>query len=241
MNALEFAGISHRFGGRIVLRDVSISVRPKSLTVLVGRNGAGKTTLVSLATGLYHAREGAVFVFGHCLRRNPADALRNIGVVFQELTLDLDLSVRENLDYHASLHGIAPNLARERQIEELGRIGLLDRANERVRTLSGGLRRRVEIVRALLHRPGLLLLDEPTVGLDPESRRAILDYVRRLCRDQGLAILWTTHLLDEVAPDDMFVALNEGAVAWQGVAEDLPNIPAASWILEGFTFHREQR
>jgi len=219
--ALVVAHLSHSFSGRRALDDVSFSVGRGGFTVLLGLNGAGKTTLISLVTGLYHAHGGSVRVFGHALRGDPLRALAAMGVVFQQLTLDLDLTVRENLRYHASLHGLPGSLARERQAAELDRLEISDRADERVRVLSGGLRRRVEIARALLHRPRLLLLDEPTVGLDLSTRRAILAHVRKLCGDEGVSVLWATHLMDEVETGDHLVLLHRGAVAWDGPAGDL--------------------
>jgi ABC-2 type transport system ATP-binding protein len=219
--ALEVAHLSHSFSGRPALADVSFSVGGGAFTVLLGLNGAGKTTLISLVTGLYHAHGGSVSVFGHGLRAAPLRALAAMGVVFQQLTLDLDLTVRENLRYHASLHGLSKALARERQAAELDRLQIRERADDRIRVLSGGLRRRVEIARALLHRPRLLLLDEPTVGLDLTTRRAILAHVRELCRDDRVSVLWATHLMDEVEDGDHLVLLHRGAVAWDGRARDL--------------------
>ena len=171
-------------------------------TALLGLNGAGKTTLFSLITRLYDTRHGSIRVLGHPVSREPGQALRLLGVVFQARTLDLDISVMENLLYHAALHGIGSREARQRDRAALDEIGLADRARDAVRNLSGGQMRRVEIARALLHRPRVLVLDEPTVGLDVASRAAILRHVRRLCRTRGVAVLWATHLLDEVAGRD---------------------------------------
>jgi len=232
--ALAVAHLSHSFSGRRALDDVSFAVGSGGFTVLLGLNGAGKTTLISLVTGLYHAHGGSVRVFGHALREDPLRALAAMGVVFQQLTLDLDLTVRENLRYHASLHGLAKSLARERQAAELDRLEISDRADERVRVLSGGLRRRVEIARALLHRPRLLLLDEPTVGLDLSTRRAILAHVRKLCGDEGVSVLWATHLMDEVETGDHLVLLHRGAVAWDGPAGELCTATGRPTVADAF-------
>ena len=163
-----------------------------------GSNGAGKSTLFSLVTRLFGIQTGRIGIFGHDIGRAPGEALRLLGVVFQPRTLDLDLSVTQNLLYHAALHGIARHEARLRSGEVLARIGLADRAGSKVRDLSGGQMRRLEIARALLHRPRLLLLDEATVGLDVKARADILSHVRQLVTEQGIGVLWATHLFDEI-------------------------------------------
>jgi len=178
--ALRVDGLSHFYGARKALDDVSFAVRPASFVALLGLNGAGKSTLFSLVTRLYAIRGGQIRIFGHDVDRRPGDALRLVGVVFQPRTLDLDLSVTQNLTYHAALHGIGARAARIRAGEVLTRIALSDRANDKVRDLSGGQMRRVEIARALLHRPRLLILDEATVGLDIKARADILRHVRML-------------------------------------------------------------
>lgn len=234
MTALAIENLGHAFGAREALRDVSFAVEPGAFTVLLGLNGAGKTTLVSLVTGLYHARKGEIRVFGRSLRRDPLAALARMGVVFQMPSLDLDLTVAENLRYHAALHGLSSAEARVRIDAELGRLGVSDRAGDKARALSGGLRRRVEIARALLHRPQLLLSDEATVGLDAASRRDMLAYVRALCRERGVAVLWATHLIDEVGEADAAVVLHRGAVLWRGRAGDLPAHAGAPSIADAF-------
>jgi ABC-2 type transport system ATP-binding protein len=214
--ALAVEELSHNFGKRVALDRVSFAVAPGGFTMLLGLNGAGKTTLFSLITRLYSNRTGAIRIFGFDLRRQPTRALERIGVVFQQTTLDLDLTVRQNLRYHGGLHGMSPSDCEARAREELARIGLADRGDDKVRALSGGQRRRVEIARALLHRPTLLLLDEPTVGLDADSRRHILTHVRALCREQGLAVLWATHLMDEATDEDSVVVLHQGRLRASG-------------------------
>jgi ABC-2 type transport system ATP-binding protein len=218
VTALVVDHLSHGFGKRPALRDISFTLDAGSFTVLLGPNGAGKTTLVSLVTGLYASREGEIRIFGHSLRREPLLALAKLGIVFQAPTLDLDLTVAENLAYYGALHGMSPRIAAERAQIELGILGLSDRSTDKVRTLSGGLRRRVEIARALLHQPRLLIVDEATVGLDVAARLALLRSIRSLCRDKGLSVLWTTHLLDEVEPSDPLIVLHEGSIQWTGLA-----------------------
>ncbi len=219
------AGLSHAFGTRKALDDVGFAIRRKDFTVLLGLNGAGKTTLFALATRLYHAASGSIQVFGTDIRQHPAAALARMGVVFQQPTLDLDLTVEQNLFYHASLHGMRRAQASGRIAAELERVGLLERRRDRARTLSGGQRRRVELARALLHEPDLLLLDEPTVGLDIESRQFLIDHVRRLCSTRGLAVLWATHLIDEAGEESQIVVLHRGRVLAAG---DVAQVKAAT-------------
>ncbi|RDI61206.1 ATP-binding cassette domain-containing protein [Microvirga subterranea] len=220
MTALFVQGVSHGFGRRQVLSDVTFSIPPATMTVLLGPNGAGKTTLVSLVTGLYSAHHGDIQVFGHSMREAPLLGLAKMGVVFQMPTLDPDLTVSDNLAYHAALHGLSRSDARERERIELERLGIPDRRLEKVRTLSGGLRRRVELARALLHRPSLLIVDEATAGLDVASRRLFLEHVRILCQE-GISVLWATHMLDEVAPHDPLLVLHQGRLCWSGRAANL--------------------
>src|ERR1700744_3626707 len=197
MSALEIDHVSHRYGARVALNDVSFAVRQSSFTVLLGLNGAGKSTLFSLITRLYAIRSGQIRIFGHDVGREPGMALSQLGVVFQSRALDIDISVRQNLTYHAALHGIASKRANERIAQVLDHVTMADRSQDRVGNLSIGQMRRIEIARALLHQPRLLLLDEPTVGLDIKARADILDHVRRPSVEQGIGGLWATHLIDE--------------------------------------------
>jgi len=233
-SALEVESVSHAFGARVALDDVSCTLPPSQYCVLLGLNGAGKTTLFSLVTRLYDNTSGTIRVFGHDLRTQPGPALRSLGVVFQQRTLDLDLSVMQNLMYHGALHGFAPRHARRRAEEELERFGLSARAGEKVRRLSGGQMRRVEIARALLHRPRLLLLDEPTVGLDIETRQNLLDHIRALCREHGLAVLWATHLIDEVLPGSEVIVLHRGRRLAHGPRDRVVREAGAEDMREAF-------
>ena len=214
--ALRIDGVSHSYGARKALDNVSFNVAPATFVALLGLNGAGKSTLFSLVTRLYGVQSGHIGVFGHDIARSPGEALRVLGVVFQPRTLDLDLSVTQNLIYHAALHGIGKREALARAEEVLSGIGLADRLKDKVRDLSGGQMRRVEIARALLHRPRLLLLDEATVGLDVKARADIIGHVRRLVAEDGIGVLWATHLFDEIASTDDLVVLHQGKVLANG-------------------------
>lgn len=219
--ALEVAGLRHAFGRVLALEDIDLSVPRGAFVALLGVNGAGKTTLFSLVTRLYDNTSGTIRVMGHDLRRSPGQALARLGVVFQTRALDLDLTVAQNLAFHAALHGIDARTARARIAEVLGLVDLADKAGVRVAALSGGQQRRAEIARALINRPGLLLLDEATTGLDVKSRREVLALVRRLVAGGQVSALWATHILDEIAPEDTVYILHRGRVLTQGVASDI--------------------
>lgn len=221
MMALEVEGLSFAYGNRQALEDVAFSTASGGFTALLGPNGAGKSTLIALLTRLYDLQQGDIRVAGFSLNKQPRQALQRLGVVFQQSTLDLDLSVEQNLRYHAALHGMPRLVARDRIELELHRQQLGDRRRSKVRELNGGHRRRVEIARALLHKPSLLLLDEASAGLDPASRLALNTHVRALCREDGMSVLWTTHLLDEVSTDDHLLILNRGQLVAQGPASSL--------------------
>jgi ABC-2 type transport system ATP-binding protein len=214
--ALVVKGVSHSYGSRQALDDVSFAVAAGNFTALLGLNGAGKSTLFSIITRLFALQAGRIGIFGHDIEQESGAALRCMGVVFQPRTLDLDLSVTQNLLYHAALHGISRREARMRSEELLSRMGLSERHNSKVRDLSGGQMRRLEIARALLHRPRLLLLDEATVGLDVKARAEILAHVRSLVTEQGIGVLWATHLLDEIEASDNLVVLHQGRVLAEG-------------------------
>jgi ABC-2 type transport system ATP-binding protein len=233
-SALTIEGVSHSYGARRALDDVSFTVAPANFTALLGLNGAGKSTLFSLITRLFGVQAGHIGIFGHDIGCDPGEALRRMGVVFQPRTLDLDLSVTQNLQYHAALHGIGRRDARFRADEVLARIGLADRAGSKVRDLSGGQMRRLEIARALLHRPSLLLLDEATVGLDVKARADILSHVRRLVAEQEIGVLWATHLFDEIMADDDLVVLHQGRVLAKGVVSRVVAATKASDLHSAF-------
>jgi len=219
--ALDVGKLSHQFGERQALDMVSFTIEPGMFTILLGQNGAGKTTLFNLITRLYNNHAGHIRIFGTEMQANPAEALAKLGVVFQQRTVDLDLSVRQNLLYHGGLHGLSRAEAAQRAEAELGRFELIDRAHDKVRELSGGQVRRVEIARALIHRPKLLLLDEPTVGLDIGSRQTILDHVRKLRTSDGLGVLWATHLIDEAEGADRVIILHQGKTIATGTASSV--------------------
>ena len=216
VNALEFS-----YGRHPVLKQTSLQVPGGRFVALIGANGAGKTTFFSIVTGLYAAHKGSITVMGHDLRSNTLQALASMGVVFQRSTLDMDLTIDQNLQYSAALHGIERGEAKRRIAEGLQQHGLSDLGARKVVSLSGGQRRRVELARALLHKPSLLLLDEPTVGLDLQSRANFIAHVRSLCSEQGTGVLWATHLMDEVQSGDMVFIMDHGDIIATGELDAL--------------------
>ncbi|MDJ0629906.1 MAG: ABC transporter ATP-binding protein [Rhodobacter sp.] len=220
MTGLRVQDLSFAYGPKQALDAVSLSVGTGVFCALLGPNGAGKSTLFSLLTRLFTTSDGKIDIAGHDLAKAPNKALARIGVVFQQQTLDLDLTVYRNLKYFAALHGISGQDAKARIMASLDRLDMAERAHEKVRALNGGHRRRTEIARALIHAPSVLLLDEPTVGLDAASRAAIVDHVHGLAAD-GLTVLWATHLTDEVWPPDQLVVLHQGRVLADGTAADI--------------------
>ncbi len=232
--ALEVDDLGFSYGDRFALADITFEVAPGTFTALLGPNGAGKTTLFALITHLFESREGAVRICGHDLRAETGRALAHLGVVFQQPTLDLDLTVDQNLRYFAALHGIARHEADAHIAVELERLEIVGHRNDRVRKLSGGMRRRVEVARSLLHRPSLLLLDEPTVGLDVPTRKRIVEHAHALAHSDGIAVLWATHLIDEIWPEDQVVVLHKGRIGAKGPVDAVVDAAGCESIGDAF-------
>ena len=218
---LTVKDVSYWYGSKQVLEDVSFEVYPGKVTALLGPNGAGKTTLFSLITRLFDAPTGRIEICGRSASEWGSKALGPLGVVFQQPTLDLDLAVKQNLRYFAALRGLKRKDADERMLRALKALDMEERIGERVRALNGGHRRRVEIARGLLHSPRLLLLDEPTIGLDDPTRRTIVRHVHELAKTDNIVVLWATHLFDEVEPDDDLLVINRGKIVARGRAKDV--------------------
>lgn len=217
---LRVQGLSKRYGKQLAVDGVSLQVRAGEFVALLGPNGAGKSTLLQMLTGLFAADAGSALIGGHDIRDGTA-ALAQLGVVFQQATLDLEMSALRNLRFHARLHGL-PRRFREQEIDSaLHSMALTARAQEPVRKLSGGNRRRVEVARALLHQPRLLLMDEASAGLDPASRRDLLASVQTQCRERSLAVLWATHRVEEVSTADRILVLDQGRIIADAAPDQL--------------------
>ena len=203
--------VSHQYGGHHALDNISLCLKP-GLTMLLGPNGAGKSTLFALITGLQKLTQGSITFDGATLSQSRTSIMAKMGVVFQQSTLDIDLSVKQNLSYFASLHGISSTSALSHIQGLLDELDLTTKLNTKIRNLNGGHRRRVELARSLIHKPSLLLLDEPTVGLDIESRHLILRVVQALAHSQNVSVLWATHLFEEVKHNNNLIVLSKGRV-----------------------------
>ena len=231
MQGLSVRELSFTYGTKTALDGVSFTVEPGQFCALLGPNGAGKSTLISLLTRLLVAPGGDISIAGHDLRAKPRPALAELGVVFQQPTLDLNLSVRQNLSYFAALHGLPRSEVPGRIDQALDRLDMRARGDEKARALNGGHRRRMELARALLHAPKVLLLDEPTVGLDAAARHSITDHVHNLA-NEGLCVLWTTHLTDEVRDSDALLVLHQGKIIQSGITGNIRGeAPLSDWFL----------
>jgi ABC-2 type transport system ATP-binding protein len=221
MHAISIERVSYRYGERLALNDLSLDIAEGEAFVFLGPNGSGKTTLFRLLSTLVPLQQGEISVLGQDVRRDPAAVRRRLGVVFQSPSLDKKLSVAENMHCQGRLYGMAAGDLAARQAELLAAVGLTDRACDRVETLSGGMRRRVELAKCLLHRPRVLVLDEPSTGLDPAARIDLWTYLRRLRDADGVTIVMTTHLLDEAERADRIAIMHAGRVAALGAPDEL--------------------
>jgi ABC-2 type transport system ATP-binding protein len=221
MDAVQVRDLQHLYGTRKALDGVSFDVKRGEIFGLLGPNGGGKTTLFRILSTSFLPAAGDAAIFGASVRTQPNDVRRRIGVVFQSPSLDKKLTVRENLMHHGHLYGLRGGELQQRMTEMMERLTIADRAQSIVETLSGGLQRRVELAKGLLHRPELLILDEPSVGLDPGARIDLWRYLERLREKDGVTILLTTHLIDEADRCDRVLILNEGKVVAIGTPDSL--------------------
>lgn len=219
--AIAARGLRYSYGQRRALDGLDFSVVKGEAFAFLGPNGGGKTTLFRLLSTLASPQEGVIEVFGIDLGARPAEARRRLGVVFQNPSLDLELTVAENLFFQGNLYGLRGRLLRQRVEQQLVQFGITERRNERAKALSGGLRRRVEIAKALLHEPDLLLLDEPSTGLDPGARRDLWQVLQALQQNRGVTILLTTHFMDEADRCDRIALIDRGHLVALAAPEEL--------------------
>ncbi|HYW48730.1 MAG TPA: ABC transporter ATP-binding protein [Bryobacteraceae bacterium] len=218
---IQVQNLTHRYGDRSALSHVSFEVKKGEIFGLLGPNGGGKSTLFRILATMMVPTEGSAAIAGCDVERDAAEVRRRVGVVFQTQSLDKALTVEENLRAQGHLHGLSGAVLRERMGDAMERLGLADRRKDLVETLSGGLRRRVEIAKALLHRPQVLLMDEASTGLDPAARRDLSRNVASLRDNQGVTILLTTHILEEADRCDRLALLHQGKIVKQGSPGEL--------------------
>ncbi|MFZ0322383.1 MAG: ATP-binding cassette domain-containing protein [Candidatus Sulfotelmatobacter sp.] len=218
---ISVQNLVHRYENRTALNGVSFDVRPAELFGLLGPNGSGKTTLFRILSTLMVPSAGRATILGCDAAQEPARLRRQIGVVFQAQSVDLKLTAYENLWHQGHLYGLRGSALKKRIQEILSRVGLADRAKELVETFSGGMQRRIELAKGLLHHPGVLLLDEPTTGLDPGARRDLWQYLQMLRDEERVSVLVTTHLMEEAERCDRLAIMNEGNLVALGTPAEL--------------------
>jgi len=220
-NAVEVMNLKKNFGELKAVRGVSFTAQAGEVLSLLGPNGAGKSTTISMLSGLLEPNEGDATIMGYSVRREPLQAKSHLGVVPQDIALYPDLSARENLVFWGKMYGLRGAPLKARVNEVLDIIGLADRQRDWVGTFSGGMKRRVNIGAALLHKPSVVIMDEPTVGIDPQSRRHILDSVKELNR-QGMTVIYTTHYMEEAEElSDHIAIIDQGEVVANGTYHEL--------------------
>jgi len=218
---IQIEGLRHSYGSRMALNGVSFDVRPGEIFALLGPNGSGKTTLFRILSTLMLPAGGRSLIAGFDPARQPDEVRRRIGVVFQAQSVDIKLTAAENLWHQGHLYGLHGATLQERITEMLQRVGLSDRAKEKVETFSGGMKRRVELAKGLMHRPSVLLLDEPTTGLDPGARRDLWQYLQELRNQERVSVIVTTHLMEEAERCDRLAILNAGEIVAMGTPAEL--------------------
>ena len=235
-SAIEVSHVTHRYGSRVAVDDLSMEIRPGEIFVFLGPNGSGKTTLFRLLSTLIPLDSGSVTILGHDLQQDTAAIRGLLGVVFQAPSLDKKLTVAENLRHQGRLYGLSAAELEQRSARMLVALGVADRAGELVETLSGGMRRRVELAKGMLHEPRVLLLDEPSTGLDPGVRADLWHYLRQVREQQGVTVVLTTHLLEEAERADRIAIMHHGRLA----ALDTPAALQASVGGDSITIRTER-
>ncbi|HEY4203333.1 MAG TPA: ATP-binding cassette domain-containing protein [Devosiaceae bacterium] len=240
---LKLDGVRKSYGKTEALRGISLEIYPSEVVGLLGPNGAGKSTLFQISSGLFAQDDGKVELFGMGYKRHASEILKRLGVVFQSRSVDLDMSVKANLTFHGNLFGLSGKLLKERITEATDLLEIGDLLKQPVRTLSGGNQRRVEIARALLNAPDLLLMDEPSVGLDATTRRMLVQHMQVVRQQKGTSILWATHLVEEVENADRIALLVKGEILRIGTPAELnaaagtTDLTEAYIALTGITAH----
>lgn len=222
MSIIEVKNLTKKFGEFIAVKNISFSVEKGGIFAFLGPNGAGKSTTIKMLTTLLTPTEGTLILDGHSVIKNPRDVRHSFGIVFQDPSLDDELTAYENMEIHGVLYGVKKELRKERIKQLLEFVELWDRKNSLVKEFSGGMKRRLEIARGLLHHPKVLFLDEPTLGLDPQTRNHMWEYLRKLNKDEGITVFFTTHYMEEAERiADHIAIIDHGSIVASGTVEEL--------------------
>ena len=235
MKIIQVKNLVKNFKEIKAVSDISFDVEEGEIFALLGPNGAGKSTTIKILTTLLQATAGEVFINGFDIKKDPDDIRRSFGIVFQDPSLDDELTAYENMSFHGSLYGVDKKVRTERIQQLLNMVDLWDRRDDLVKHFSGGMKRRLEIARGLLHHPKIIFLDEPTIGLDPQTRNHIWDYVKKLNKDEGITVVFTTHYMDEAEKvSDRIVIVDHGKIVKGGTSEELKREAMANSLEEAF-------
>lgn len=234
-NIIEVKKLTKKFGGFTAVDNISFNVKRGEVFAFLGPNGAGKTTSIKMLTTLLHPTNGSISINGFNPVTQQHESRKSFGIVFQDASLDDDLTALENMELHAALYSIDMKIRKERIDELLSFVDLSDRRKSLVKTFSGGMKRRLEIARGLLHHPKILFLDEPTIGLDPQTRNHMWTYLKNVIKSENMTVFFTTHYMDEAEKNaDRIVIIDQGKIVAEGTAAELKNKTKSETLEEAF-------
>lgn len=234
-NSIEVKNLTKKFGEYTAVKDISFFVRSGECFAFLGPNGAGKSTTIKMLTTLLTPSEGTILIAGHDPVKEASDVRRSFGIIFQDPSLDDDLTAWENLEFHGVLYGMPKKIRRSRMDELLHFVELTERKNSLVKDFSGGMKRRLEIARGLMHHPKILFLDEPTLGLDPQTRNHMWQYLKKLNKEEGITVFFTTHYLEEADKvADRIAIVDKGVIVAQGTGSALKQQTATATLEDAF-------
>lgn len=232
---IELKNVTKKFKDLIAVSDVSLKVEKGDVFAFLGPNGAGKSTTIKMLTTILQPTSGEIFLDGHNVKENPHATRKSFGIVFQDPSLDNELTAYENMQFHAILYGVPKSVYEGRITKLLEMVDMNDRRNSFVKTFSGGMKRRLEIARGLLHTPKVLFLDEPTIGLDPQTRNHIWTYIKKLNKEEGVTVFFTTHHMEEVERYGNTIAIiDHGKIIAQGTPDEIRKKSNAQNIEDAF-------
>jgi ABC-2 type transport system ATP-binding protein len=232
---IQVKNLTKKFNGLTAVDNISFSVKKSEIFAFLGPNGAGKTTTIRILTTLLAETEGSVFVNGYDIKKEKNDVRKSLGIVFQDPSVDDDLTAYENMDFHGIFYNVPSKLRKARIEQMLKFVGLWDRRNDIVKKFSGGMKRRLEIARSLIHHPKIMFLDEPTLGLDPQTRNHIWEYILKLNKKEGMTVFFTTHYIEEAEKiADTVAVIDRGKIVSQGTPQKLKKSTKTSSLENAF-------